>query len=134
VESDASEILSAGLSQNEGCFEMSEPKEGEAVIVVIATILTEAGQRAEVLKHFQDVVPEVRNEVGCIEYGPVVDVETMIPAQSDPDPNKIVMVEKWESIEDLEQHLIAPHMIDFRSKVKDLICSVDLQVLSPVTE
>ena len=112
---------------------MAEPTESENV-VVIATILTEPGQRSEVLKHFQVVVPEVRKEVGCVEYGPVVDVETMIPAQSDPNPDKIVMVEKWESIEDLEQHLIAPHMIEFRSKVKELIHSVDLQVLSSVTE
>ena len=41
------------------------------------------------------------------------------------------MLEKWESTEALEQHLLAPHMLEFRTQVKDMIKAVSLQILSP---
>jgi quinol monooxygenase YgiN len=43
----------------------------------------------------------------------------------------VVVCEKWESLAALEAHLIAPHMMDYRPKVKDFIKKVGLQILSP---
>jgi quinol monooxygenase YgiN len=43
----------------------------------------------------------------------------------------VVVVEKWESIPALEAHLIAPHMMEYRPKVKDFVKRVSLQILSP---
>ena len=42
------------------------------------------------------------------------------------------MVERWESMEVLESHLVAVHMLTYRQRVKDLVESVALQVLVPV--
>lgn len=101
------------------------------MIYVIATINLADGAREAFLKHFHDVTPAVREEDGCLEYGPTVDVETSIPAQGDLRPNTVTVVERWESLEALEAHLVAPHMVEYRGKVKDLVQSVTLQVLQP---
>jgi quinol monooxygenase YgiN len=102
------------------------------MIVVIATIEIAAGRREEFLAEFRQVVPLVRDEQGCLEYGPTVDLPTSIPAQPDPRPDVVVVVEKWESIEDLEAHLIAPHMLDYRGRVKSLVQQATIHVLQPV--
>lgn len=111
--------------------ELLDSAESKIMVVVIATILTESGKRDEVLKHFGEVVPKVLQEQGCIEYMPIVDIQTMIPTQVEPNEDQVVMLEKWESTEALEQHLLAPHMMEFRTHVKDMIKTVSLQVLSP---
>ena len=43
----------------------------------------------------------------------------------------VVVCEKWESLAALEAHLIAPHMMEYRPKVKEFISRVGLQILSP---
>lgn len=101
------------------------------MIYVIATIELAAGKRAEFLTEFHQIVPLVRSENGCLEYGPTIDVETNISAQPAARENVVTVVEKWESIEALEDHFIAPHMIDYRAKVKPWVKSTSLQILEP---
>jgi quinol monooxygenase YgiN len=43
----------------------------------------------------------------------------------------VTVVEKWESIEALEAHLIAPHMIEHRKGVKGLVKETSLRILAP---
>jgi hypothetical protein len=45
-----------------------------------------------------------------------------------------MVVEKWETIAHLKEHMVVPHMQDYRLKVKDFVKSVELRVLSPVRE
>jgi len=101
------------------------------MIYVLATVEIADGKRAEFVKAFRDNVANVLNEQGCIEYEPAVDVETDISAQPDARPNVVTVVEKWESLEALEAHLIAPHMLEYRKKVQDLVVGVSLQILEP---
>src|SRR5690606_19967734 len=101
------------------------------MIYVLATIEVVPGRRDECLREFNANVPAVRAEEGCLEYTPTVDVPTTIPAQGDPRPVVVTVVEKWADIEALEAHLIAPHMIAYRTRVKDLVQKVTLQVLEP---
>lgn len=101
------------------------------MIYVIATIELNEGSRADFLRAFHENIPAVLEEYGCIEYGPAVDVETTIPAQGEVRPNVVMVIEKWASIEALEAHLIAPHMLAYREKVKDLVRGVTLNVLEP---
>ena len=42
---------------------------------VVAVITAQPGQRAAVLRELNAIVPEVRLEEGCIEYGPALDHE-----------------------------------------------------------
>ena len=101
------------------------------MIYVIATIEVAEGKRDAFLAEFHQLMPAVHAEDGCIEYGPTTDLETTIERQLAPRPQVVTIVEKWESIEHLEAHLVAPHMLEYRSKVKDLVVGASLQVLQP---
>jgi quinol monooxygenase YgiN len=102
------------------------------MIHVIANVEVAAGKRDEFLAEFRRVVPSVRAEAGCLEYGPTVDLPTEIPAQVPPRDNVVVIVEKWESLDALRAHLQAPHMQEYRARVKGLVSRVQIQVLQPV--
>ncbi len=104
------------------------------MIFVVATIELQAGRRDAFLAEFQKLTPLVRAEEGCLEYGPALDVETSIPAQNEPRANVVTVMEKWEDLDALEKHLIAPHMLEYRQRVKDLVQSVALQVLEPAPQ
>jgi quinol monooxygenase YgiN len=101
------------------------------MVHVIATVEVAAGKRDEFLAEFRRVVPSVRAEAGCLEYGPAVDLPTEIPAQVPPRDNVVVIVERWESLDALRAHLQAPHMQEYRARVKALVSRVQLQVLQP---
>jgi len=102
-----------------------------AMIFVIASVELKQGRRDDFLDEFRRIVPLVREEKGCLEYGPTVDVDTNISAQGDVRENVVTVVEKWENIEALEDHLIAPHMMEYRGKVKDMVAGTRLQILEP---
>jgi quinol monooxygenase YgiN len=101
------------------------------MIHVIATIEVAAGKREAFLAEFHRLVPKVRAETGCIEYGPAVDVASGIAVQSALRDNVVVILEKWESLDALKAHLSAPHMAEYRGRVKELVVGVHLQVLQP---
>ena len=101
------------------------------MICVIATLQLAEGRRDEFLDVFGRLVPTVRAEEGCLEYGPMVDVATSIEAQPPVRGNVVTVVEKWESIEALEAHLIAPHVLEYRKSVKDLVVNATLRILEP---
>ncbi len=102
------------------------------MVHVIATIEVVEGTRDRFLEIFHELVPSVVAEKGCISYGPAIDVDAKIDAQVGPRDNVVTVVEAWESVEALQDHLVAPHMDDYREKVKDIVKSVQIQVLSPV--
>lgn len=101
------------------------------MIHVIATIEVAPGQRDAFLAEFRRNVPLVRAEAGCIEYGPAVDVKAELPVPAPFRDNVVVVVEKWESLEALHAHLAAPHMQEYRARVKDFVVRVQLQLLEP---
>jgi len=101
------------------------------MIHVIATIELVPGERAAFLKDFRALVPQVRAEVGCLEYGPTVDIASGIPAQGAPRENVVTVVEKWSDLAALKAHLVAPHMEAYRPRVKHLVRSTTLQILEP---
>jgi quinol monooxygenase YgiN len=101
------------------------------MIHVIATIELAEGQREAFLKEFRALVPKVRAETGCLEYGPVIDVASGIAAQGPPRASVVTVVEKWSDLAALKAHLVAPHMEDYRPRVKNLVRSTTLQVLEP---
>lgn len=103
------------------------------MIHVIATIELNAGTREAFLIEFRKLVPLVRAEVGCIEYGAAVDVVTSLPVPVPLRADVVTVVEKWESLDHLHAHLGAPHMLEYRSRVKEYVTRVALQVLQPVT-
>jgi quinol monooxygenase YgiN len=101
------------------------------MIHVIATIELAEGQREAFLEEFRKIIPVVRAEAGCLEYGPAVELATGIAAQAPPRENVVVVVEKWASLEALQAHLQAPHMVAYRPRVKDLVVRASLHILQP---
>ena len=91
------------------------------MIYVVATIELAEGKRNDFLKRVRQLVPEVRAEKGCVEYGPAIDVPTGLKAQIPLRENVVVMMEKWEDLKSLETHLTAPHMLKYREDVKGMV-------------
>ncbi len=100
------------------------------MIHVIAVITAKPGKRAEVLDAFRANMTAVRNEDGCIEYGPAIDAEGFGKIQSPIGPDTFMVIEKWASADALLAHAAAPHMAAYAAKVKDLIAERAVHVLT----
>jgi quinol monooxygenase YgiN len=101
------------------------------MIHVIATIELHEGKREAFLQEFHRLVPLVRAEAGCLEYGPTVDEPANLPRQIPIRENVVTVIEKWENLAALNAHLQAPHMGEYRLRVKDLVKGAQLQILRP---
>ena len=100
------------------------------MIHVIPTIRTASDRRADFLTVFGELLPLVRAEAGCLEYGPTIDLDTPLsglPVRAD----VVTVVEKWASATALRDHLAAPHMASFRETVKDIVMGLEIRVLEP---
>ncbi len=98
------------------------------MIYVIASIHVQPGGLSRFMEILKRNVPAVRAEKGCIEYRPTVDVDAGLPPQR-LEPDTVVIIERWESLDALRAHLASPHMLAYREKVKDLVSSVSIKVL-----
>jgi quinol monooxygenase YgiN len=99
------------------------------MIHVIATVDVAEGKRTDFLNEFQKVIPHVRAEKGCIEYGPAIDFPSGIPVQAPVREDCVVIIEKWSDIEALKGHLVAPHMKPYRDGVKHIVKGMTVQIL-----
>lgn len=101
------------------------------MITVIASIEVTPDNVIRFIELFNENVPNVLAEDGCLKYYPTVDIKTNIPIQ-DTDSSMVTIIEVWESIEALKRHLEAPHMIEYQEQSKDLVLNVSIKVLQSV--
>jgi quinol monooxygenase YgiN len=101
------------------------------MIHVVAIITAKPGSRDAILEAFRPNIPAVHAEAGCIEYGPATDADGVGGFQTKFGPDTFLVIEKWESLDRLKAHSDSPHMAAFRDKIKDLIASRVVHVLSP---
>ncbi len=101
------------------------------MIHVVAILTAHPGKRDAVLEAFRENMPAVHAEQGCIEYQPVTDTPDIGPFQAKIGEDAFMVLEKWESKEALMAHSAAPHMAAYGRKVKDLLASRTIHVLSP---
>ncbi|MBU3947210.1 MAG: antibiotic biosynthesis monooxygenase [Proteobacteria bacterium] len=101
------------------------------MINVIASIQIKDGRLTEFIDIFKSNIPNVLQEKGCIEYVPTIDVPTGLSLQN-LNKNVVTIIEKWISIEDLQTHLLTPHMLAYSEKVKNLVENLSLKVLEEV--
>lgn len=101
------------------------------MITVLASVRIKEGKISEYLDVFKANIPHVKNEKGCIEYFPAVDIVSNHPAQ-ELDENIVTIVEKWESLDALYKHLKTPHMLAYRENVKDIVEDVSIKILQQV--
>ena len=102
------------------------------MVYVVATITVADGKRSEFLTAFRELMPKVHAEDGCELYVPTTDMETTIA--SEPRGNVVTIVERWSSIDALEAHLMASHMMVYRETVKDLVLDVTISVMQDASE
>jgi quinol monooxygenase YgiN len=98
------------------------------MIYVIASIQVRPGGLSRFMEILKSNVPAVKAEKGCIEYRPTVDVDAGLPPQR-LEPDTVVIIERWESLDALRTHLSSPHMLAYREKVKDLVSGISIKVL-----
>ena len=84
--------------------------------------------RSEFLEIFKSNVPNVKGEPGCLDYLPVIDLKTDLQAQQC-DDQVVTVVEKWQDYDALLVHFQAPHMLEYRQRVKGLVEGVSLKIL-----
>ena len=101
------------------------------MIRVIAIVTLKEGTRKNYLEEMYKIMPLVHIEDGCIEYGPHIDVDSGIPVQKKLGPDKVAIIERWESLTALKKHGTTPHMNNFRRSVKNFMQTMELMVLTP---
>ncbi len=101
------------------------------MISVIASVCVKADWLPQFIEIFKANVPNVREEKGCIEYFPTIDIDSGLPVQM-LDKNVVTIIEKWESVEALRAHLKTPHMLAYRDRVKDMVEDLSIKVLQEV--
>jgi quinol monooxygenase YgiN len=75
------------------------------MIYVVATTQVKPESREAYIKGAKECISATRKEKGCISYDGNVSVNN---------PNQYVVVERWETREDLNAHGRAPHMKEWR--------------------
>lgn len=102
------------------------------MIHVLAIITAHPGMRERVLAAFRDNVATVRAESGCLAYEAVVDVQDPAAGFAQFGADAFVVVERWESMQALQAHAVAPHMKAYAGKVREFTASRAIHVLEPV--
>jgi quinol monooxygenase YgiN len=100
------------------------------MIHVLAIIAAKPGRRDEVLAAVRANMPAVHAEDGCIEYTPAIDAPGMGSIQTPLGDDTFVIVEKWRDAQALRAHAASPHMAEYAAKVRDLIASRTIHVLT----
>lgn len=98
---------------------------------VIATISIKTSKVEEFKHIFIANIPNVLVEKGCLEYRLTADFDTGFEQQLI-EANTVTVIEKWNTFEDFKDHRLAPHMIEHKLKVQDLVESVSIKVLQEV--
>ena len=101
------------------------------MIHVVAVITAKPGLRSQVLEAYRANRPAVLAEKGCIEYTATINAQGMPPSKGSFGDDTFVVVEKWETLADLQAHAVAPHMVAYGAKTRDLTASRVIHVLEP---
>jgi quinol monooxygenase YgiN len=102
------------------------------MIHVVAIIKAKPGMREKILEAARENRPAVLAEKGCVEYVATVDAAGMPASRATFGADTFVVVEKWETLADLQAHAVAPHMVAYGAKTKEWIESRMIHVLEPV--
>jgi quinol monooxygenase YgiN len=102
------------------------------MVYVIATVECKEGSRDAYLEVLRSNIPAVLAENGCLKYEATIDADSGIPLQGAPRQNAVTIMEAWEDLGALHQHLKTPHMAAYRERAKEFVTKLAIQVLRPV--
>jgi quinol monooxygenase YgiN len=89
------------------------------LLTVIAYMRAAQGKREELRAALEALIDPTSQEKGYINYDLHQGVE---------DPDSFFFYENWESGEDLDAHLSAPHLQDFAARIPELLDEKGLTV------
>ena len=92
------------------------------MLYVIATLRVRPDKLKTCLAAARHVIAETRKEEGCIFY----DMH-----QSVTDPDQVVFVERWDSIDALANHFKAPHMAAWRNAGVECFLNSKVEIIAP---
>ena len=92
------------------------------MIYVIAELRLKPGTAEKAVAEARKAVAGTVKEDGCIFY----DMHRSIN-----DPDKLVVVERWESRAALDAHMRTPHLLAWRAAGKDFIADRKVEVIAP---
>ena len=101
------------------------------MIYGVVSVKVKAGKLQEWLELFKSNAVKVREEKGCIQYFPLLDVDAGLPIQTF-EKDVVTVLEQWESVEALNDHFAAPHMAVYFEKEKEFVEGVTVKMLQEV--
>ena len=102
------------------------------MINLVVTMIVKSGKMDEFLAECGKLRPFVLEEKGCIAYDYSREISSPIPIQETVNPDRVTLVERWESMEDLAAHMNAPHMKKYGPRISALRESVSARVMEPL--
>lgn len=82
------------------------------LLTVVATMRARAGKERELREALEALVEPTTGEAGCVNYDLHQNLE---------DPGEFAFYENWESPDQLDAHLAAPHLVAFVDRIPDLL-------------
>jgi quinol monooxygenase YgiN len=98
------------------------------MIHIVVTMMVKEGRMKDFLAVCEKLRPFVLKEKGCHAYEYTREIASPLAIQEPVDPNRITLVERWESLDAIKAHMEAPHMKEIGPKMKDLRSSVVARV------
>ncbi|MCF7553487.1 putative quinol monooxygenase [Pseudonocardia sp. WMMC193] len=96
-----------------------------SAVIVVATITPKAGEEAAVKEALLATIPKVHAEPGCGKYA--------LHERSVDDGAEFVMLERWESEQDLKAHGAAPALAELGGALKGrLAAPLDVRYLTGI--
>lgn len=99
---------------------------------VVAALMSNPGQRADVLALFNEMMPPVLAEEGCIAYEATIDTKDRSPTQTEYGSDTFVVIEKRANLTALCAHSARLHLAAFAERTKDIMTSRTVHILSPL--
>jgi quinol monooxygenase YgiN len=98
------------------------------MIYGVVSVRVKEGKLEEWLELFKANAVKVRQEKGCIQYFPLLDIDAGIPIQTF-EKDVVTILEQWESVEALYDHFATPHMAVYFEKEKEFVEGVTVKML-----
>jgi quinol monooxygenase YgiN len=101
------------------------------MIYGVVSIRVKPGKRDDFIELFMSNAAKVKNEKGCSRYMLTTDMDSGIPLQQI-DANVLTLLEEWDSMESIKDHMSTSHMANYFEKEKDFVDEVVIKTLREV--
>jgi quinol monooxygenase YgiN len=99
------------------------------MVHLVVTFIVKEGKMDEYLEEVKKLRPLVLAEKGCVEYTFVREFKSSLNIQEEVNPNRLTLIEKWETPEALAVHGASSHMKDFNLRVGSWQAGVSARVM-----